>query len=133
MSQENRKLVHRVTEAFNGHDFDAVLSLLHPDIEYSSRIVEVEGGGPYRGHDGIRRWWRDLFAVFPDFHAEIEEIKDLGDLTLTRVRQHTGGMDKDSPADQTQWHLSEWCDGKVVRWQVFISEDEALKAAGLSE
>jgi hypothetical protein len=81
----------------------------------------------------MREWWRDLFVVFPDFHADIEEIKDLGDLTLTRLRQHTGGIEKASPADQTQWHLSEWRDGKTIRWHVFLSEEEALEAAGLRE
>ena len=133
MSQENVELIYRFTDAFNRRDFDAVLALADPGIEYSSRIAEVEGGGPYRGHGGIREWWGSLFAVFPDFQAQIEEVKDPGDLSLARVRQHTQGTENDAPADQTQWHLSEWRDGKVLRWQVFVSEADALEAAGLSE
>ncbi len=133
MSQKNVELVYRATEAFNRHNFDAMLSFLDPDIEYNSRIVEVEGGGPYRGHDGMRKWWKELFAVFPDFHAEIEEVKDLGDLALARVHQHTQGTERQSPADQTQWHLSEWRNGRIVRWHVSLSEAEALEAAGLRE
>jgi hypothetical protein len=53
--------------------------------------------------------------VFPDFQAEIEEVNDPRDLTLARARQRTQGTEKDAPADQTQWHLSEWRDGKVLR------------------
>jgi hypothetical protein len=41
-------------------------------------------------------------------------------------------MEKDSPADQTQWHLAEWREGKIIRWRVFVNEDEALEDAGLT-
>ena len=34
------------------------LALCDPDSEYFSHLVELEGGGPYRGHDGIRSWWK---------------------------------------------------------------------------
>jgi len=133
MSQENVEMVYRVNEAFNSHNFDAVLPFLDPDIEYGSRLVQMEGGGPYRGHDGMRKWWKDLFAVFPDFHSDIDEVKDLGDLTLAKVRQHTQGTGRQAPADQTQWHLAEWRKGRIIRWHVFLSEAEALQAAGLTE
>jgi hypothetical protein len=36
-------------------------------VELTPRIMELEGGSYYRGHDGVREWWRTLFAVFPDF------------------------------------------------------------------
>jgi ketosteroid isomerase-like protein len=133
MSQENVERARRAIDAFNGHDLDGVLAFIDPSIEFRSRIVELEGGGPYRGHDGIRKWWEDVFTVFPDFCTEIEELEDVGDRTLARVRAHTHGPQEDSPADQTQWHLTEWQEGKVVRWRVFLNEDEALEAAGLSE
>ena len=134
MSEKNPDLARRAIDAFNRRDWDAFLAFMDPDIEFSSRIIEVEGGGPFRGHDGIRQWWEEgLFAVFPDFQAEIEEVNDFGGLTLARVRQHTQGTEKDAPADQTQWHVSEWRNGKVLRWQVFVSEAEALEAAGLRE
>jgi hypothetical protein len=133
MSQENVDLAYRVGDAFNRRDLDGFLALTDPGIEFSSRIVELEGGGPYRGHDGIREWWEALFAVFPDFYAKIEEVKDLGDLTLTRLRQHTQGAERNAPGDQTQWNLVEWRDAKSIRAQVFLSEAEALEAAGLRE
>ena len=134
MSQENVELFIRAADAFNRRDLEALIAYCDPEIEFRSRIIELEGGGdPYRGHDGIRKWWEDLFAVFPDFHSNIEEVKDLRSWTSARVRQHTQGAGSDSPADQTQWHLSQWRDGKIVRWRVFLNEAEALEAAGLSE
>jgi hypothetical protein len=31
------------------------------------------------------------------------------------------------------WQVSEWRDGRVVRWQMYEAEEQALEAAGLSE
>jgi ketosteroid isomerase-like protein len=133
MSQEYVELHRRAIDAFNRRDLDAFLALTDPDVEFISRIVELEGGGPYRGHDGVRRWWEDLFGVFPDFSAEVEEVQDLGDVTVTRVRQHSQGVESDAPADQTQWIVTEWRHKKGIWWRVFLSEAEAIDAAGLRE
>jgi SnoaL-like domain len=53
--------------------------------------MQVDGGDPYRGHAGVRSWWDRLLAVYPDFGAEIEEVRDLGDLAIARVRMHGRG------------------------------------------
>ena len=133
MSQENVELAYRVADAFNRRDLDAFLALCDPDGEYFSHLVELEGGGPYRGHDGIRSWWKSLFAFSPDFRTEIEEVRDLGDVTVTRLRAHGHARESNVPLEQTQWNVTEWRDGKAVRGRVFLSEAEAVEAAGLRE
>jgi hypothetical protein len=60
MSQENVELVYRAADAFNRRDFDAFLALCDPDIEVSSIIAQLEGGGPFRGHEGVRSWCGEL-------------------------------------------------------------------------
>ena len=79
MSQENVERLYRAYDAFNRRDLDAYLALIDPEVELTPRIMELEGGSYYRGHDGVREWWRTLFAVFPDFSTEILEVRDLGD------------------------------------------------------
>ena len=96
MSQENVELVRRSFEAFNRRDIASMLALCDPDIEYFSHLVELEGGGPFRGHDGIQSWWERLLAVSPDFRAEIEEVRDLGAVTVTRQRAHGHGREATS-------------------------------------
>ena len=44
-------------------------------MEAIPRAVAMEGS--YRGHDGIRRWWKDLFDVFPDFTVEVSRCATL--------------------------------------------------------
>ena len=59
--------------------------------------MQVEGGEPYRGHDGVRSWWEGLFGVYPDFIAEIEDARDRGDLTNVRLRMHGHGAGSNVP------------------------------------
>src|SRR5688572_23870477 len=108
MSRENVDLVYRLVDAFNRRDIDSFLALCDPDIEYFSHLVELEGGAPYRGHDGIRSWWESLLAFSPDFRSEIEEVRDLGDVTVTRQRSHGHGMGSDVPLEQSQWGVGKW-------------------------
>ena len=132
MSQ-NVQLIYRVIDAFNRRDLDSFLALCDPDGEYFSHLVELEGGGPYRGHDGIRNWWEDLLAFSPDFRVQVDEARDLGDLTVARARAHGHAMQSDVHIEQTQWHVTEWRHGMAVWGRVFLSEAEALEAAGLRE
>ena len=133
MSQENVDSVHRGLDALNRRDLDAFIELCDPDIEFFSRFGEVEGGGPYRGRDGMRSWWRNLFSVWLTVSAEIEDVRDAGDVTVTRVRFRGHGIESDAPWEQTQWQVGEWRQGKLIRSRTLLSEVDALEAAGLSE
>jgi ketosteroid isomerase-like protein len=133
MSRENVELTYQAANALNRRDLDAFLALSDPDLEFHSRLVELEGGEPYRGHDGIQSWWENVLRVFPDFSTEIEQVRDLGDVTVTRARLSGHGTESDAPWEQTQWHVVEWRHKKSIRWRIFMSEAEALKAAGLRE
>jgi ketosteroid isomerase-like protein len=133
MSQENVELAYRVQDAFNRRDIDAFLALCDPEVELISRIVELEGGGPHRGHDGVRSWWQNLLGVSRDLKSEIDEVRDLGDVTVARVRLRGHGIGSDAPMEQTAWHVTEWRHNKAIWWRVFLSEAEAREAAGLKE
>jgi ketosteroid isomerase-like protein len=133
MSQENVELVHRGLDAFNRRDLDALLALCDPDVEFFSRVAELEGGGPYRGHDGMRSWWQNFFGVWLKVSAEIEDVRDAGDVTVTRMRFRGHGIESEAPWEQTQWQVAEWRQGKVIRLLAFLSEADALEAADLRE
>lgn len=131
---ENVDLHYLGNDAFNRRDIDALLALADPDIELFSRIREMEGGGgPYRGPDGVQSWLETLLDIAPDFSAEIEDIRDLGEVTVARVRNRGHGLGSDAPMDQTSWQVIEWRHRKAIRWHIVLSEAEALEAAGLRQ
>ena len=57
---------------------------MHDEVEIESRLVAMEGS--YHGHERVRRWWSNLLEVLPYYTGEIEELDDLGDITLLKVR-----------------------------------------------
>ena len=133
MSQENVERTQRAVDAFNRRDIDAFLALCDPDVEFTSRLLEVDGGDAYRGHDGVRTWWENLLALASDYNGEIDEVRDHGDVTIMRLRVYGHGTGSGAPMEQEQWHISEWHKGKLIRFHAFRSEAEALAAAGLRE
>jgi ketosteroid isomerase-like protein len=102
-------------------------------VEFTTRFREMEGDPYYRGHDGVREWWRDLLAIFPDFSMEVLELRDLGDSGIVALRVRGHGLDSGVPFEETMWAAGEWHDGKMTRWRNFGSEAEALEAAGMRE
>jgi ketosteroid isomerase-like protein len=131
MSQENVELVYRVLDAFNRRDLDAALALVHGDVEFGSRLAAMEGG--YDGHEGIRRWWRTILDASPDRMIEIVEVRDLGDVTLTRAQARGHGAVSQIPYEETIWSVARWRGKKAVWWGVFPTKAEALEAVGLGE
>ena len=133
MSQENVDLYYQAIDAFNRRDLGAYLALMDHDVEFTPYEVWVQGGEPYRGHAGVRRWWEESFAVLPDLRAEVNEIRDFGDRTFVRGRLYGQGAGSGASIERAMWLANEWRDKKTVWWCSFGSEAEALEAAGLSE
>jgi hypothetical protein len=105
--------------------------LLDAQIEIESRLVVMEGG--YHGHDGARRWRDDFLSTFPDYKIEVEELRDLGDVTLARCQGFAHSAASDTPIADRFWQPMRWRDGKCVWWKNCDTEAEALEAAGLRE
>ena len=127
-------MMRQAHDAFNRGDFEGWATLADPDIEIRSLIAaEVEGSGPYRGLDGLRMYWEMLFGLAPDLKFEADEVRDLGDFTVSRIHLRGHGSDTGAPIDQVAWQIGEWRDGKCVRLSHVLTEAEAQEAAGLSE
>lgn len=91
----------------------------------------MEGG--FHGHDGIRRWWRDLLGFLPDVAVDVLAVRDLGDLTVAALRIRGHGAESAAPVDETVWSAAEWRHGKCVWWANFGTEAAALEAVRLRD
>ena len=129
VTRGNVELARRAYDAFNRRDQEAFLALMDDEVDAQSRLVAMEGG--YHGHEGIRRWWADFVGMFPDYIIEIEELRDLGDVTLTRFRARGHGAASGVPLVDPAWQPIRWRDGRCVWWRVCSTEAEALDAAGV--
>jgi hypothetical protein len=70
MSQETVDQIRRSYETFNRRDWAAFRRMMDPEIVVESRLVAMDGG--YRGYEGLRRWWDQVFETMPDYKVEIE-------------------------------------------------------------
>lgn len=124
---------YRAADAFNRRDLDAYLEFLHPAVELRPLVGGMEGS--YHGHEGIRRYWRDLLAVSPDFRLEVVEVRDLGDRTVTKFKVRGHGAGSDILVEQTVWSVARAHEsGEKAVWIAnFATEEEALEALGLRE
>ena len=129
-SDANVELVQRVFAAFNGRDLEALLLLVDSDVEFypATRMI-ANGGRPYRGHSGMRRYLRDVAEIWKQLETTPRSFRSEGDHVAAygRVRGHiAGGTVVDSPAD---WIL-QIRDGKIVWGCVYAKQDEARRAIG---
>jgi ketosteroid isomerase-like protein len=131
MSQEGVELTYQAHDAFNRRDLDGFLALMDPDIRVFSAVAAVEGG--HQGHAGVRHWWESVTGGLIDFRTEVEEARNLGAVTVARVRVVGRGTGSETPFNQEAWQILHWREGKLVLWRTVRSESEALEAAGLSE
>jgi ketosteroid isomerase-like protein len=131
MSRENLDLALLMYELFNRRDLDAMLALIDDEVEIESRLVAMEGS--YNGQEGVRRWWGNLLDVLPDYTGEIEELHDLEDITLLKVRGRAHGAASNSPVVETFWQPIRWRGGMCMWWRNCATEAEALKAIELQD
>jgi ketosteroid isomerase-like protein len=129
MSRENVDLARRMYQDFNRRDLDALLALMHDEVEIEPRLGALEGD--YRGHEGVRRWWSDLLDFLPDYTAEITEVQDVGDMTLGQIRGRAHGAVSTAPVVETWWQSIRWRDGRCIWWRNFSTEADALKTIEL--
>ncbi len=111
-------------------DPEAMIAASEPGFEM--HLVGV-GGEPvhYAGASGIRQFFRDVAENWESFRFSATDLRDLGDrvLVLGDVRGR-GRMSGADVVDQWGW-IVELRAGRATRLHGFLSQSEALQAAGL--
>jgi ketosteroid isomerase-like protein len=132
MSRENVDLFRRTVEAYNARDIDAFIALFDPDVEFHSSFAGV--GAVYRGHEGLRKWHRDLEETWGgEIRSEPEAFFDLGEYTLTLSVLRGRGQHSGVEVETADVLVARWRDGLIVYMKSYVSKEEALSDLGLSE
>jgi ketosteroid isomerase-like protein len=116
-----------VFNAFAERDVDAVLVHADPEIVFSPVTADYAGRTePYRGHDGIRQYFRDVAEVWDDLRLTPTDFRQVDQTILV-----TGKISARSPArvvaGSTGW-IWRMRAGKVVYGRVYPSAAEAKDA-----
>jgi ketosteroid isomerase-like protein len=129
MAQADIDVVRESHEAFRRRDLDAFMTYMDPEVEFRSLVLEIEG--LYRGHEGVRSWWENVLAVFPDWSPRIEDAREVGDRVVARVRAEGGGTGSGISLERDIWQVAEVRGGRLRSWAFFRTEQEALESVAL--
>ena len=135
MSQENVEAFKRAVDASDRLDVEALLSELDPEVEWHSAIWMALGGERtvYRGHEGIREFFRDISETLSELQSEYSETRDAGDLIVAIGRIRTRGTVSGAETESPIGSVVEFKNGRAIRIRTFLDHKEALEAAGLRE
>ena len=134
MSQEHADLVHRLLEAWNRHDVDALVALLSPDVVWEENPEFPGLRKVYRGPAEVREWAEELLEVIESPQVTLEQITEISeDRLLTEAVIAGRGKGGGVPVELRFWLILWFAAGKVARRQVFWAKEEAFRSAGLSQ
>ena len=131
MSEENVELARRYFEAFNARGLDGVVRLWHPDIEAFDPPTFPDADR-YVGAAAVRGRVQSYIDLGWDPKFRDPEFLDAGDEVVIIWRAE-GRSPHGLTVEQTIAHVFLFEDGKVRRIRQYLSREEALEAAGLSE
>jgi ketosteroid isomerase-like protein len=117
--------VREAYSAYNRGEYDSVLELMHPDIEWRPPAESLEPK-PLRGRDAVREYMAP--NLLRDQRAEPVEIVDAGDRILVEARASARGVDSGLEVVQTVFHVWTIADEQVVRFEVYATRAEAQAA-----
>jgi ketosteroid isomerase-like protein len=128
MSKENVELVRMLFSALEREEFQVVLGLFDPEVEWSATE------GTFSGIEGVVSSFVEWMEPWDEHHIEPVEFLECGDgrvfaaIHLTARGEHSG-----MEIDQRFFQLYTLREGKITRMDEYVDRPPAHEAAGLRE
>jgi ketosteroid isomerase-like protein len=134
MSGENAATIREQVEALSRGDWEAWLKGFDPEVEFRMPREwpdEVQG----KGREAALASMKGALDVAENLDIEIRDITELDtpDRLLVSTHVRATGAGSGVPMGFDRYDLIRMRGGKVYRDEIFLSREEALEAAGLSE
>jgi ketosteroid isomerase-like protein len=123
--------VFRSIAAWNRGDFEACVAFAHPDVEWTSGVVEkLSGDSAYRGLEGLRRYWDEWHELWR-VRLDVREVVQAGDTVVVVACTEARGDLSGVKLRQSIGYTYEFEDRMARRVRSFIDPDDAFEAAGI--
>ena len=133
MSPTNREVIRVGYAAWANRDLETWLETLHPEVEFQTSGLFPDLATTYRGHRGMRSFWKAMLVPWEAFSLDVERIAEGDDSAAVALHIRATGKGSGAPADLRQGQALRFVDGRVIRISAHPTFEEALEAAGLSE
>jgi len=121
ISADVRELLRRAYAAFNARDIDAVLSMMHQDVEWPNAM---EGGYVY-GHNGVRAYWTRQWGLIDPFVEPQAFSTGPDGRILVEVHQRVLDKDGGTLLDGQVQHIYSIRDGLVRHMEIRDPSEDA--------
>lgn len=133
---DNTETVRRAIAANRSGDleatFETMVSLCEPRFEFSSMLTPLEG--TYQGHDGIRRYLRDMADAWHEWRNEADEIVEVEPETvLANIHFRGSGHGSGAAVGLSSAGVFVLSAGKLLSVHVYATREQALQAVELHE
>ena len=133
VSQETVELTREYIEAFNRGGLDATEGLRHPEIEVFDP-PDLPDADRYVGEAAVRKVVEGYLAIGWNGHFDVQEYIDAGNEAVVIWHMTGTGAGGGVPLDLPAFgHVYAFEAGMVRRIRQYLTKEEALQAAGLSE
>ncbi|HEX2397404.1 MAG TPA: nuclear transport factor 2 family protein [Solirubrobacteraceae bacterium] len=135
MSRGNVEVLLRGYDAFNTRDISRWLEGWHPDAELHD-LPTLPDASVCRGHTELRTWIESILEGADYFRVVPERFIEADDFILVPVQASGAGSGtwlSGMTVEMRFVHVFEMRDGKIQCLRTYATEDEARKAAGVSE
>jgi len=112
--QTDRELLAFTYKHFNARNIDAVLNLMHPDVDWPNAME----GGRIHGHHAVRDYWTRQWAIL-DPHVEPTDLTSEPDgRTTVHVHQVVRDLTGKVLVDQMVQHIYLVQDGLIRNMEI---------------
>jgi ketosteroid isomerase-like protein len=139
MSRENVEIVRRLFEALDSDvqadalSDEVLATVFDSGIEMRQLAAAVGTAGTFRGYEGLREALREVNEVLKNYRYELLEHAASGDQVAFAVNVSGIGRASGARAEMRVGHLFELRAGRITRWVLYETPEEALEAVGLRE
>jgi uncharacterized protein len=129
MSEETLGLFRTGLAAWNEGDYEAIVDMCHPDVEWTFSDRLPDATGRISGKEDVRRFFETFTGDWSEISIRADRIVDRGPNVVADVAFVARGRDG---IEVSMRFVHVWTvrDGQIVSFRGFGSFEEALEAAG---
>jgi len=113
-SADVQELLRKAYTAFNARDVSAILSIMHPDVEWPNGME----GGYVHGHEGVRAYWMHQWSLIDPFVEPQAFMTEPDGRTLIEVHQRVLDKDGNTLWDGQVQHVYRVRDGLIRHMEI---------------
>jgi ketosteroid isomerase-like protein len=129
VSADRAEQLREAFERASRGDIGELTALCCDDVEWTEQILPDQR--VYRGHEGVRKWFRDVRQAFTWGTMELIGFEESGDRGVTEVVVSTTGVESGVAVRATVYHAIRFRDDKIATITALADRAEARRAAGL--